>query len=61
MTISSHYKINTLYDRFEGTQHGKISMRANTLKNIKISKQKFASGKFTAERFAQSQKDLQEY
>ena len=33
-------------------------MRANTLKNIKISKQKFASGKFTAERFAQSQKDL---
>lgn len=42
----------------KGAQHGKISMRANTLKNIKISKQKFASGKFTAERFAQSQKDL---
>ena len=29
-----------------------------TLKNIKISKQKFASGKFSPQQFAQSQKDL---
>lgn len=42
----------------KGAQHGKISMRAKTLKNIKISKQKFASGKFSPQQFAQSQKDL---
>ena len=41
-----------------GAQHGKISLRANTLKNIKVSQQKFASGKFSPQQFAQSQKDL---
>ncbi len=41
-----------------GAQNGKISLRARTLKNIKISKQKFATGKFTSQQFAQSQKDL---
>ena len=41
-----------------GAQHGKISLRAGTLKNIKVSQRKFASGKFSPQQFAQSQKDL---
>ena len=41
-----------------GAQHGKIFLRGDTLKNIKLSQQKFASGKFSPQQFVQSQKDL---
>lgn len=41
-----------------GAQHDGVGLRKKSLNNIKKSKEKFKSGKFTAEQFAQSQKAL---
>lgn len=35
-----------------------LNRQLRSLKNIKVSQQKFASGKFSPQQFAQSQKDL---